>query len=120
MEKSKAPTFSRQTIDYSEFKRGGNKVADIHWYTQIKYKVNGETCRIISPCNTMAKVWEVLDSEFVQEQWIVNDVDLEINNLVTLDCSLSEYIVKLGNYLPNLEEALRSVSGLGQEKNGPK
>ena len=31
MEKSKPPTFSGQKIDYSEFKRGGNKAADIDW-----------------------------------------------------------------------------------------
>ena len=52
----------------------------------------------------------VLDSEFAQDQEVVNSVYVELNNLVLLDCSVAQYIVKLRNYLPNLEEAQRSVN----------
>ena len=90
MEKSKAPTFSGKTIDYPEFKRGWQKVAGVCWddgnqVEQLKFKVDSETRRIISRCNTMREVWEVMDSEFAQEQEVVNAVDLELNNLVLLD-----------------------------------
>ena len=70
-----------------------------------------ETGRIISRCNTMKDVWEVLDAEFAQEQEVINAVDVELKNLRLMDCSVPEYIVKLRNYLPNLEEALKSVNG---------
>ena len=116
MQKSKAPTFSGKTIDYPEFKRGWQKVAGVHWddgnqVEQIKFQVNLETRRIITRCNTMKEVWEVLDAEFAQEQEVVNAVDFELKNLLLIDCSVPEYIVKLRNYLPNLEEALKAVNG---------
>ena len=38
----------------------------------------------------MTEVWEVLDSEFAQEQKVLNAVYLELKNLLTLDCSMSE------------------------------
>ena len=60
----------------------------------------------------MNEVWEVLDSEFAQEQEVVNAVDTELNDLDVLDCSVQQYIVKLRNYLPNFEKALRSANGL--------
>ena len=115
MEKSKAPTFSGNTIDYPEFKRGWQKVPGVYWsdgnqVEQIKYKVDSETRRIISRCNTMKEVWEVLDAEFAQEQEVVNAVICELKKLHSMDCSVPEYIVKLRNYLPTLETALSSVS----------
>ena len=66
MEKSRAPTFSGRTIEYPEFKRGWNKVAGQAWedgnqVEQIKQKVDMNTRRIISRCNTMTEVWEALD-----------------------------------------------------------
>ena len=117
MEKSKAPTFSGKTIEYPEFKRGWQKVAGVCWedcnqVEQIKFKVDTETRRIISRCNTMVEVWEVLDAEFAQEQEVINAVDEELNKLLQLNCSVAEYIVKLRNHLPNLEAALEAVDGL--------
>ena len=117
MEKSKAPSFSGKTIDYPEFKRGWAKVAGVHWddgnqVEQIKYKVDQDTRRIISRCSTMTEVWVVLDAEFAQEQEVINAVDTELRKLQSSECSIPEYIVKLRNYLPNLEEALRAVDGL--------
>ena len=86
MEKIKAPVFSGRTIEYPEFKRGWQKVAGVHWsdgnqVEQIKHKVDQETRKIITRCNTMKEVWEVLDSEFAQEQKVVNAVDTELNDL---------------------------------------
>ena len=117
MEKSKAPTFSGRTIDYPEFKRGWTKTAGIRWddgnqVEQIKLKVNDQAKRIISRCNSMKEVWETLDLEYAQEQEVINAVDAELKVLRLKVCSTPEYIVDLRNYLPCLEEALRSVSGL--------
>ena len=117
MEKSKAPTFSGRTIDYPEFKRGWQKVAGVCWedenqVEQIKFKVDNETRSIISRCKTMAEVWKVLDTEFAQEQEVINAVDEELSKLLSLNCSVAEYIVKLRNHLPNLEAALEAVDGL--------
>ena len=117
MEKSKAPTFSGKTIDYPEFKRGWKKVAGVCWedsnqVEQIKFKVDSETRRIISRCNTMAEVWTALDTEFAQEQEVINAVEEELSKLLNLNCTVAEYIVKLRNHLPNLEAALEAVDGL--------
>jgi len=117
MEKSRAPTFSGRTIDYPEFKRGWKKVAGVCWedsnqVEQIKFKVDDESRRIISRCKTMDEVWKVLDSEFAQEQEVINAVDEELSKLLLYNCSVAEYIVKLCNHLPNLEAALDAVGGL--------
>ena len=117
MEKSKAPTFSGRTIDYPEFKRGWQKVAGVCWedsnqVEQIKFKVDSETKRIISRCSTMAEVWHVLDTEFAQEQEVINAVDEELSKLLNLNCTVPDYIVKLRNHLPNLEGALQAVVDL--------
>ena len=117
MEKSKAPSFSGKTIDYPEFKRGWQKVAGVCWedenqVEQIKFKVDDDTRRIITRCKTMTEVWGVLDTEFAQEQEVINAVDEELNKLLSLNCSVPEYIVKLRNHLPNLEAALEAVDGL--------
>ena len=108
MEKSKAPTFSGRTIDYPEFKRGWNKVAGVCWddgnqVEQLKLKVDKETRRIITRCKSMSEVWTALDAEYAQEQEVVNAVNKELNDLRALQCSTEEYIVKLRQYLPNLE-----------------
>ena len=117
MEKSKAPSFFGKTIDYPEFKRGWKKVAGVAWddgnqVEQIKFKVDLDTKRIISRCNTMEEVWDVLDAEYAQEQEVINAVDEELRSLRAIQCTTPEYIVKLRNHLPNLEEALRNVEGL--------
>ena len=117
MEKSKAPSFSGKTIDYPEFKKGWQKVPGVMWedsnqVEQIKFKVDSNTRRIISRCNTMSEVWDVLDSEFAQEQEVINAVDQELRKLRSEDCSTPQYVVNLRNYLPCLEEALKSVNGL--------
>ena len=117
MEKSKAPTFSGQTLDYPEFKRGWAKVAAVHWddgnqVEQIKYKVDAKTKLIISRCSTMAEVWQVMDNEYAQEQEVINAVDIALKKLTSSKVSIAEYIVHLRNYLPTLEEALRGVNGL--------
>ena len=114
MEKSKAPTFSGKTIEYPEFKRDWKKVAGVYWsdsnqVEQIKYKVDSDTRRIISRCETMEDLWKVLDLEFAQEQEVINAVDEELGKLLQQDCSVEEYIVKLCNHLPNLELALNAV-----------
>jgi hypothetical protein len=118
MEKSRAPTFSGRTIDYPEFKRGWKKVAgvcceDSNQVEQIKFKVDDESRRIISRCKTMDEVWKVLDSKFAQEQEVINAVDEELNKLLSYNCSVAEYIVKLRNHLPNLEATLDAVGVLG-------
>ena len=56
------------------------KVAGVLWsdsnqVEQIKYKVDDDTLRIISRCCSMDEVWAVLDSEFAQEQEVINAVD---------------------------------------------
>ena len=116
MEKSKAPCFSGKTIDYPEFKRGWLKVPGVMWedgnqVEQIKFKVDSHTRRLISRCNTMTEVWQVLDAEFAQEQEVINAVDEELQKLRSTDCSTPQYIVELRNFLPVLEENLRSVKG---------
>ena len=98
MEKSKAPTFSGKTIDYPEFKIGWTKVAGVCWednnqVEQTKFKVDSETRRMISRCNTMAEVWAALDTEFAQEQEVINAVDEELSKLLNLNCTVAEYIV---------------------------
>ena len=116
MEKSKAPSFSGDTLDYPEFKRGWEKVPGVYWddanqVEQIKHKVDSETRLLISRCNTMSEVWKVLDGEFAQEEEVVNAVNAKLQYLRLMECSVPEYIVKLRNYLPNLEVALQSVNG---------
>ena len=76
MEKSRAPTFSGRTIDYPEFKRGWTAVAGVYWddanqVEQIKHKVDSKTRRIITRCDTMAKVWSALDKEYAQEEEVI-------------------------------------------------
>ena len=117
MEKSKAPTFSGKIIHYPEFKRGWNQVAGLCWddanqIEQLKLKVDEHTRRIILRCKTMSEVWQALDSEYAQEQEVVNAVNKELSDLRALDCSTDEYIVKLRNYLPVLEDVLNEVDGL--------
>ena len=117
MEKSIAPSFSGSVLDYPEFKRSWAKVAAVHWddgnqVEQIKHKVNPETRLLISQCSTMVEVWKILDVECANEQDVLNAVDIQINKLKSMDCSIPEYIVKLRRYLPYLEEALKGVDGL--------
>ena len=117
MEKSKAPTFSGCTIDYPEIKRAWTKVDGTIWsdenqVEQIKLKVDEETRRIISRCHTMTEVWKALDLEYAQEQEVINAVDSELQSLCSLNLSIPQYIVKLHNHLPGLEEALKGVDEL--------
>ena len=117
MEKCKAPTFTGRTIDYPEFKRGWCKVAAVAWddgnqLEQMKQKVDPYTKKIISRCKDMNDVWDALDKEYGQEQEVVNAVNLELKQLRSEACTTPEYIVKLSNYLPRLEEALEAVDGL--------
>ena len=63
------------------------------------------------------EVWEALDGEFAQEEEIINCVNQELKTLRLMDCSVTEYIVKLRNHLPNLEDALASVNGLDHLQN---
>ena len=100
-----------------EFKRGWLKVPGVMWedgnqVEQIKFKVDSHTRRLISRCNTMMEVWQVLDAEFAQEQEVINAVDDELQKLTSADCSTPQYIVELRNFLPVLEENLRSVKGV--------
>ena len=60
----------------------------------------------------MSEVGDALDREFGQEQEVVNAVNLELKQLRSATCTTPEYIVKLRNFLPGLEEALESVDGL--------
>ena len=117
MEKSKAPTFSGKTLDFPEFKRSWQAIAGVYWddanqVEQIKHKVDQKTRRIISRCNSMKDVWEALDKEYAQEEEVIIAVNEELKNLTSSNCTVSEYIVELRNYLPGLEEALKSVNGL--------
>ena len=94
----------------------------VHWtddnqVEQIKFHVDSDTKLVISRCKTMAEVWEVLDSEFAQEEEIINCVNSELKALRLMDCSVHEYIVKLRKHLPNLEDALESVEGLDHLQN---
>ena len=98
MEKCRAPTFSGNTIDYPEFKRGWNKVAGSAWddgnqVEQLKLKVNPETRRIITRCKTMSEVWAALDLEFAQEGEVLNAVNEELRKLRSTECSTEQYIV---------------------------
>ena len=78
----------------------------------MKYKVDTYTKKIISCCKDMTEVWDALDKEYGQEQEVVNAVNIELKSLKSDLCSTPEYIVKLRNFLPGLEEALKSVNGL--------
>ena len=78
----------------------------------MKHKVDDYTKKIISRCADMQAVWKALDEEYGQEQEIVNAVNDELKNLTSENCSTPEYIVKLRNFLPGLEDALKSVNGL--------
>ena len=98
-------------------KRGWQKVAGVVWddgnqVEQIKLKVDAQTRRIITRCNTMAEVWDALDLEYGQEQEVISDVDEELKPLKAMKCYTAEYIVELRNYLPTLEDALKGVNGL--------
>ena len=53
-----------------------------------------------------------MDTEHAQEQTVINAVNIKLRQYVSSPCSIPEYIVKLRNYLPNLEEALKAVKGL--------
>ena len=64
----------------------------------------------------MEEVWEVLDFAFAQEQEVGNTAYVDLNNLVLFECSIAQYIMKLRNYLPNLEGTLTSVNGLTLSK----
>ena len=115
LEKAKVPEFSGNVIDYPEFKRGWQKVAGSHWdeenqLEQLKHKVDPHTKRILSRCNTMKEVWEALDLEYAQEQEVVNAVNSELIKLRSQDVTTAEYIVNLRNFLPCLEDSLRSVN----------
>ena len=114
MEKCKAPTFRGKTIEYLEFKRGWSKIAGAFWdhanqIEQMKYKVDDYTKKIISQCTDMVQVWEALDMEYGQEQEVVNAVNRELKILKSDTCSTAEYIVKLRNFLPGLEEAWKKL-----------
>ena len=60
----------------------------------------------------MKNVWEALDKEYAQEEEVIIAVNEELKNLTSSTYTVSEYIVELRSYLPVLEEALESVSGL--------
>ena len=79
---------------------------------QIKHKVDAYTKKIISRCKDMQDVWDALDKEYGQEQEVVNAVNMELKVLKSELCNTPEYIIKLRNFLPSLEEALKSVNGL--------
>ena len=117
VEKIKPPTFTGKTIDYPEFKRGWHKVAGGVWedgqqVTQIKQYVDSDTRILISRCSSMQQVWQLLDEEYAQQEEVVNAVDVELKKLRNVDSTIPEYIVKLKNHLPLLEESLKSVDGL--------
>ena len=73
---------------------------------QLKFHVDLDTRRIITHCDTMKEVWEALDKEYAQEEEVINAVDGELKALRLMSCTVSEYIDKLRNHLPNLEAAL--------------
>ena len=60
----------------------------------------------------MENVWAALDKNFVQETEVIIAVNAELRNLMSMICSVPEYIVELRNYLPVLEEVLKAVNGL--------
>ena len=47
--------------------------------------------------------------EYGQEQEVVNAVNRELKILKSDTCSTAEYIVKLRNFLPGLEEAWKKL-----------
>ena len=117
MEKCRAPTFSGKTLEYPEFKRSWNKVAAQVWtegnqMEQMKLKVDDFTRKVISRCHNMKDVWDALDHEYGQEMEVVNAVNTELQALQSEVCSTAEYIVKLRNHLPGLEDSLKVVDGL--------
>ena len=117
MEPSKAPTFSGRTIDYPEFKRSWKAAPEVCWtdanqVEQLKLKVDETSRMIILRCRTMDEIWLALDEEFAQEQEVVNAVDEELKALFSMECSTDEYIVKLRQYLPKLENTLKEVNGV--------
>ena len=117
MEKSKAPVFSGRTLDYPEWKRGWNKVAAVYWndavqVEQLKLKVDEKTKLIVSRCSTMAEVWSALDAEYAQEQEVVNAVNIRLHQLRSEEGTTEDFIVKLRQHLPALEDALKEVNGL--------
>ena len=117
MEKCKAPSFTGRTIEYPEFKRSWCKVVGTRWdddnqLEQMKRKVDMHTRKIIQRCNDMTEVWAELDKEYGQEQEVVNAVDAELKLIIAEECTTDEFIVKLRNFLPGLEDALKSVDGL--------
>ena len=71
-----------------------------------------KTRHIIAQCSTMENVWAALDKEFAQEEEVIMAVNAELKNLMSMTCSVPEYIVELRNYLPVLQEALKAVNGL--------
>ena len=116
-EKGKAPTFSGNTLDYPEFKRSWQKLTATVWddgmqIEQIKQKVDAHTKLIILRCTNMVEVWKALDEEYAQEQEVINAVNSELLSLTSGINSTPEYIMKLRNHLPRLEDALKSVQGL--------
>ena len=44
----------------------------------------------------MGKVWTALDKEFIQEQEVIIAVNVELKNLIAVECSVHEYIVSYG------------------------
>ena len=109
MEKSKAPTFSGKTLEYSEFKRSWNAVAGVIWddanqVLQMKNKVDVKTHRIVSRCSNMEEIWAALDREYAQEEEVIISVNEELQKLTSTVSTVPEYIVELRNYLPVLEE----------------
>ena len=52
------------------------------------------------------------EKEFAKEEKVIIAVNAELKNLMSMTGSVPEYIVKLRNYLPVLEEALKAVNGL--------
>ena len=57
----------------------------------------------------MAEVRNVLDTEFAQEQEVINAVNEELSKFLNLNCTVPEYIVKLRNHLPYLGATLQVV-----------
>ena len=78
----------------------------------MKGNVDSHTKIIVCRCKNMTEVWENLDEEYGQEQEVVNAVNAELKVLVSGVHTTPEFIVKLRNHLPRLEDALMSVNGL--------
>ena len=61
------------------------------------HKIDTKTRRITACCgDTMGKVWTALDKEFIQEQEVIIAVNVELKNLIAVECSVHEYIVSYG------------------------